>query len=228
MRIVKETVTPASADVIALRGRFDLDVEKARDLLAKCVHVDQAKGIRDTARAAETWLRAKKAGLDAQNAATEIVLRAERRLGELTREMPKASKAEAGRAGGKASRNDGLASKSSALTSLGASKQEASRWEKLAGIPEARFEEQIATVKAKAEKLTTTVVLGTAKPTTKRAHVVVGEPDDPNEWRPEDFIRNVGSQLADWVREWRGHEGNSVRLLKRLRSVLNLEEKCDE
>ena len=63
-----------------------LKVEEARDLLAQCKRVDDAKAIRDKAEAIRVYLRNQKASADAQNDAAEIKLRAERRLGELLQE----------------------------------------------------------------------------------------------------------------------------------------------
>jgi hypothetical protein len=67
-----------------------LSVEKARDILAKCVRVDEAKQIRDHAAAIAVYLRKQKAARGSILDAQQIEAEAERRIGELTRELPKA------------------------------------------------------------------------------------------------------------------------------------------
>lgn len=56
-----------------------LKVEQARQLLAECRRVDDAKLIRDKAQAIAAYLRQQNASAEAQNDAAEIKLRAERR-----------------------------------------------------------------------------------------------------------------------------------------------------
>ena len=58
-------------------------LETARRLLAEVRSVDDAKAIHDVAEAARIYARQARLGLEAQNDAAEIKLRAERKLGEL-------------------------------------------------------------------------------------------------------------------------------------------------
>ena len=58
-------------------------LETARRLLAEVRSVDDARAIRDVAEAARIYARQARLGLEAQNDAAEIKLRAERKLGEL-------------------------------------------------------------------------------------------------------------------------------------------------
>jgi hypothetical protein len=58
-------------------------LETARRLLAEVRGVDDARAIRDVAEAARIYARQARLGLEAQNDAAEIKLRAERKLGEL-------------------------------------------------------------------------------------------------------------------------------------------------
>ncbi len=64
-------------------------LETARRLLAEVRRVDDAKAIHDFAEAARVYARQARLGLEAQNDAAEIKLRAERRLGELLAARPK-------------------------------------------------------------------------------------------------------------------------------------------
>jgi hypothetical protein len=77
------------------------------------------------------------AALESQNDAAEIRLRSERRLGELTRELPKA-KGSAGPGRGKAGHKSGPAfSSAPTLATRGIKKQDAHRWQQLEQGPAA-------------------------------------------------------------------------------------------
>jgi N6-adenosine-specific RNA methylase IME4 len=67
-----------------------LRVEEARRMLAQCVRVDEVKSIRDKAQAIRAYYKQRKDGQGAASSAAEIVLRADRRAGELLLEQPKA------------------------------------------------------------------------------------------------------------------------------------------
>src|SRR5258708_20250163 len=73
--------TPSSSPLARL--------ETARRLLAEVRSVDDAKAIHDFAEAARVYARQARLGLEAQNDAAEIRLRAERKLGELLAALPK-------------------------------------------------------------------------------------------------------------------------------------------
>ncbi|HSY23200.1 MAG TPA: hypothetical protein VK841_13830 [Polyangiaceae bacterium] len=55
----------------------------------------------------------------------------------------------------------------------------------------------------------------------------VAEAGEPREWDPRDFISDKVSELWTWEREWREHEPSPARLIRELRSWLNLMEKAD-
>lgn len=64
-------------------------LDEARSRLAKVASVDEAKSIRDKAAAMEHYARQQKGALDAANKASEIKVRAERRIGELLKAVPR-------------------------------------------------------------------------------------------------------------------------------------------
>src|SRR5881275_1856117 len=64
-------------------------LETARRLLAEVRGVDEVKAIHDLAEAARIYARQARLGLEAQNDAAEIRLRAERKWGELLARMEK-------------------------------------------------------------------------------------------------------------------------------------------
>lgn len=98
--------------------------------------VDEAKDIRDKAAALEAYAR--QAGdMSLERQVHEIRVRAERRAGELSAQLPKAQ----------GHRSDitspAQRGKSEILEKAGISSQRASEWEKLAAIPEEEFEAEL-------------------------------------------------------------------------------------
>jgi SAM-dependent methyltransferase len=123
---------------LALIGDARAALEQARTL-------SDVKAIRDLAKGAERYAKAKKLGLAAERYAQEIILRAERKLGEMLAETPKAKgSAGAGRPpkGGRSVRppKDDAPS----LKDVGLTKSESSRAQKIAAIDETTFEEFVA------------------------------------------------------------------------------------
>jgi hypothetical protein len=82
-RILADGCTPMSAGIVRSVPAGSLSVEKARDILAKARGFDEVKHVRDVAVAMAAYARAAKAGKAAQLDSAEIILRADRRLGEL-------------------------------------------------------------------------------------------------------------------------------------------------
>lgn len=140
-----------------------LTVERARDLLAQSQTVDEVKDIRDYAVAMEAFARQKKAGVESQNLAIEIVLRAERRMGEILKEDGAIS------TGGRPKKKTCSAEehvsvepekpRAPTLPEYGLSRKESAKAQKLAEIPAEEFDRRIQATKEKAEKLTTNSVL---------------------------------------------------------------------
>jgi uncharacterized caspase-like protein len=121
--------------------------------IAKAEKVDEVKDIRDKAQALEAYARQARDN-EALNRAVRIRVRAERRAGELLEKMDKAKGArERGTKRGTATRSTD--STASTLADLGVSKYQASRWQKLAQIPEKVFEERLLNLR----DINTTVLL---------------------------------------------------------------------
>jgi N6-adenosine-specific RNA methylase IME4 len=111
-------------------------LETATRLLSEVRTVDDAAKVVNLAAAAGVWAKRAKLGLEAQNYAAEIKLRAERKAGELL------GKLERGKPPGKAvpsnvGRNSDYRT---ALTDASATRQDASRWQQVAAIPTKKFE----------------------------------------------------------------------------------------
>lgn len=143
--------------------------EAARHALQVAHSVDEVKDIRDKAQAMAAY--AKQAN-DTQLVewATEIKVRAERRAGEMLREMDV---------------SPGRPQKSSTdtrISDLGISYDQSSRWQKLAAIPEDRFEQAVTAAKQTAREVTTAALLRPDKP-----HVTNNSGE--NEWyTPPEYI----------------------------------------
>lgn len=128
--------------------RMAIDVERARALLSDCT-VDVAHGLYRTALAAQAYLRAAGASIDAQRAAAEVRLRAERWIGQWMVALPKHP---GGRRRGPGRPRTGDATPS--LASLGISKDMAKSARRLAAIADAAFEEHIARAKERGARIT--------------------------------------------------------------------------
>lgn len=131
-----------------------IKLEEASRYLAEIHSVDEVKSIRDKAEAMRVYAKQAKLGLESQNYAAEIKLRAERRAGELLIEMAEN--------GERASPLDNLSkghenpSAKPTLNDLGLTNRQSKNWQRIAALPEEKFETHIAETKAAGEELTTT------------------------------------------------------------------------
>lgn len=113
--------------------------------IAECQAVDEVKDIRDKAAALEAYYRQAR-NLEAERQAANIRLRAERKAGELLKELARATPEETARAGGhgKAATSTPLTQQESpyakALSDTGISRQTAHQFQALANVPEEDFE----------------------------------------------------------------------------------------
>jgi len=114
--------------------------------------VDEVKDIRDKAQAMAAYARqAKDTAL--VEWATEIKVRAERRAGELLRDMAEKGERDPGGRGRIESRP------ATQLADLGVSRDQSARWQKLASVPEQQFEEAVQAAKEVAGEVTTAAML---------------------------------------------------------------------
>lgn len=170
--------TKAEGQLIAL--------DEARARLAKVATIDEAKGIRDRAEALRHYAKQQGLGLEAQNKAAEIKIRAERRAGEILSEVERTPPAAAGKAGGHAkagTAQHGPSQKTYEQTIKDADipRVTAQRWQAEASIPEPIFEAFVATAKDANAELTSTAVVKLAetvaeKPARERVAAIKAEP----------------------------------------------------
>ena len=97
------------------------------------------KDIRDKAEAMRLYAKQAGESLEMQNEIAEIKLRAERRAGEILKEMDKNK-------GGRPKTGDTVSPVPSTPTyaEVGIEKKQAERWQKEADVPEEQFEEWVA------------------------------------------------------------------------------------
>jgi hypothetical protein len=127
-----------------------LRLEAACRALAEARSLPEVKEVRDQAAAITRYLRQQRYGLEAQNQAAELKLRAERRLGELLA-------ATVDHGGGK------RAALSNGVLPEGVTRMQSSRWQQVAGIPPAAFERHLREVMQDGGELTTAGVLDLAR-----------------------------------------------------------------
>lgn len=139
--------------------------DAARCALQVASTVDEVKDIRDKSEAMAAYARQAQ-DTELLKWATEIKVRAERRAGQMLAEMPKASGAK-GNPGGQGAAvvrsHDGTA-QTLTLAEMDISKNESSRWQKLAAVSDEQFESAVAAAKDKAGEVTTAAMMRAAKP----------------------------------------------------------------
>jgi len=130
--------------------------DRARRELELAASIDEVKIIRNQAEALRQYARQQKLSLEMQNKCAEIKLRAERRAGEILSDMdwhpPGPSSRDRSHDGTDPPR----------LTDLGITKNQSSRWQSIAGIPEKQFESRVEEIKEKGQELTSSEFLSFA------------------------------------------------------------------
>lgn len=157
-------------------------MSEARGILAETRSIDVCKAIRDDAEAVRVYMRQKELGLQAEQYAAEIRVRAEYRMGALLAEMPKAQGERTDRATGTSSARR---TKSRVLREAGIARQRAAEYERLARLKEEALEEGIRAATEKGEAVTTKgllrlVTAQEAQPTQVSARTeVLAPPESP-------------------------------------------------
>lgn len=147
---------------------------RADRLLAQVQNLDEATDLISKAQAAQVYARKAKLGLEAQNKAAEIKIRAERLAGDYIRSLER----------GQGSRQDltscNVARSSpyqEALESAGATRRDAMRWQLIAELPSEEFETEIAATKEGGRELTTSRMVKAASGYRSRQTVEEAEGD---------------------------------------------------
>lgn len=120
--------------------------------------IGDAKELRDRAEAARKYCQQAQLGLKKQNHCAEVKIRAERKAGELLRELGEQGVRYSGQGGNRRSRD------AVSLEKLDVSRKQSSRWQQVASLDEVEFEEHIRKVcETPGLELTTASVLKLAK-----------------------------------------------------------------
>lgn len=144
--------------------------DKARQAIAACKTIDEVKKIRDQAEALRAYAKQAKESLEVQNNVAEIKIRAERKIGEFSKELPVAQ--------GNARFNTSHDGKNKILKDAGIEHYE--RYEAIASLPEKLFEKHVLDVKRSNEELTTVGIIRMArKLETKKRRMDLGTKEFP-------------------------------------------------
>lgn len=134
-------------------------LSNATRALAEAGTLEEVTHIRDIAEAARTYARAAQLGLDAQNHAAEIKLRAERKAGEMLKQAKENGEIKSQGGDRKSNSHDA----SLKLADVGISYTQSSRYQAVASLPEEVFESHIVETKAEGKELTTADILREAR-----------------------------------------------------------------
>lgn len=183
-------------------------LSNATQALAEAKNLDEVKHIRDLATAAQAYARAAHLGLEAQNHAAEIKLRAERKAGEMLAQLA-TDQGGVGRRG----KHDIIGSLSNAgqtssefalvLDETNTSRQDANRWQQIARLPEPVFEQHVAETTAAGRELTTGGTLKAVKEHKRRSHKAEREREAAETevsfpaWLMVGDFREVGAAIPD-------------------------------
>jgi len=128
-------------------------LSQAHQAIAQVHGLDEIKGIRDKAEAVRKYAQSVGMGLELQNYAAEVKLRAERKAGELLAQLQLH--------GG--DRKSQKAEDRPKLEDIGITKDQSSRWQLAAAISEREFEKYVAQTKSTYGEVTTAGLLRVAK-----------------------------------------------------------------
>jgi len=158
-------------------------------MLAEARSLEDVRGIRDLAEAARVYARAHALGIEAENHAAEIKVRAERKAGELL-----VQSAAAGERFPRGRTSEVVASDSTppTLSDLGITRDQSSRWQTIATLPETEFEAEIA-VHRESGRLSSEAVYQAAKGNSMAVHF---SSDSPEWYTPSEVVRRVTMALG--------------------------------
>ena len=198
--------------------------ETARKALADAHRVDEVKNIRDKAEAMAAYARQAK---DSQliQYATEIKVRAERRCGEL---LARAEKNPGAKGSGsnqhEVRSHDSTAPK---LSDMGITRDESSRYQQLAAMPDEHFETAVETAKATAGEVTTAFMLREAKKSRPSAKPMKGKKAkrmlqelDEAKARGVSMLSTYARLTITAIRAQKGFTHEERLLLRELRAAL--------
>lgn len=142
-------------DLVLFENKRLVNIEAAKQLLYEARDIQEVTSIRDYAEAVRLVARQAKAGLEVQNEAAEIKLRAERRAGEMLASIDRES--------GKQTSSADRTRYQETLEGAEIGRSSAHNWQRIASIPETEFEQHIESTKTRHKELTTAGIVRKAK-----------------------------------------------------------------
>jgi hypothetical protein len=173
-------------------------LDNATRMLEEIKSVDDAMHLIDLAEAARVYAKQVKLGLEAQNHATEIKIRAQRRAGEILLEMEKAT-------AGRPSKNPSQAKRNfeniPTYAEMDIRYQDASVWQTIAKVPEDDFRNFIERVKTEEKELSTAATYREAR------KILQPEPaqPQPEEWTAaiaNVYFAQICNAIEEYDSEW--------------------------
>lgn len=146
-------------------------LDQATRMLAEVKNIDEAKGLINLAEAARVYAREVELGIEAQNHAAEIKIRAQRRAGEILDQMKETGELQSP-GGDRKSLYQADIMIPITLDELEITLANSSRWQQIASIPAETFEQYIAEMKGESKELTTAGMLRIARESNKEKRPV--------------------------------------------------------
>ncbi len=142
----KTAAIPPNSHSLAVHSVADIAavLERATAALARAESFGAIKEVISEAKLVRRWARIMGCDIEIQNRATELVLRAERRAGEMLQALPLR--------GG--DRRSGIGSARPRLHDLGITQNQSTRWQAVASIPATEFRRFLAEFRGSGAKLT--------------------------------------------------------------------------
>jgi len=194
---------------VAPRAGELLRLEEIARSLAQSQDLKEVKAIRDKAEAARHYAQSASLGLQIQNRAAELKLRAERKAGQLLSELVY-------RGGNRRSNShDG----SLKLSDLGIGYNQSSRWQKEAAVPERIFEEYLAAANKMGRDITAQSLLRLGRSWLKKQSANCNRNDDASSKKagrtkksftrptPSEPVNGETGPLVENVAELKNHYG---------------------
>jgi hypothetical protein len=168
-------------------------------LLTNACTVSELKQVRDVAEAARVFAKAAQLGVDQQNQAAEVKLRAERKAGQLLAGLRL-------RGGDRKSNRQRASLK---LSDIGISHDQSRRWQRLASVPDDEFNQFLDDANSSKTVITAAALLILFRNRKHRSESVQPGPDQPKGSPPSRY-----NELLQSAKEVRNHRDLLAKILR--------------
>jgi N6-adenosine-specific RNA methylase IME4 len=173
-------------------------LQRVQQTLQESTDFDEILDIRDRGELFRQYSRQQRYGIEIQNAGAEIKIRAERRMGELLREMKEGGELQHG-----GDRKSESRFHRATLNDIGISRTQSFRWQRAASLPNPIFEAYIRETKEREEEITTNAILAIVHSRLKEERIqeIINTPSDTDTvddlYKLIDAGKKFGTILAD-------------------------------